>query len=412
MDIDFPARARIQSLLDRGVKVPNPLTLDIGAEVRLDRIAPGVALYPGCRVYGAKTIIAAGAKIGFEGPATVDDCQVGPKAELKGGFFQRATFLAGANLGLAAHVREGCLLEEEAGGAHCVGIKQTILFPFVTLGSLINFCDCLMAGGTSRKDHSEVGSSYIHFNFTPEGDKTTASLIGDVPRGVMLDRPPIFLGGQGGMVGPLRLGYGSVVAAGSILRKDHVEDGRLIVEAAPRSFSMELTPGLYPTLPRTVKNNVLYVANLVALDAWYRHVRKPFFDAMEMGDGLWAGAREKIEFGRKERLSRLGKLADAMPRSIAAAGGAGSDSQAARKRELLERKDDLLGLLAGDPGDGVGARDRDALLAALEDSDRGDYVRAIQALPAEAKRAGTAWLQAIVDDVARRAGAVLPGMYA
>jgi UDP-N-acetylglucosamine/UDP-N-acetylgalactosamine diphosphorylase len=86
-------------------------------------------------------------------------------------------------MGLGGHVREACLLEEQANGAHCVGLKHTILFPFVTLGSLINFCDCLMAGGTSRKDHSEVGSSYIHFNFTPEGDKTTASLIGDVPRG-------------------------------------------------------------------------------------------------------------------------------------------------------------------------------------------------------------------------------------
>ena len=61
-------------------------------------------------------------------------------------------------MGLGAQVREGCILEEEANGAHCVGIKQTILFPFVTLGSLINFCDCLMAGGTSRKDHSEAGS--------------------------------------------------------------------------------------------------------------------------------------------------------------------------------------------------------------------------------------------------------------
>ena len=109
-------------------------------------------------------------------------------------------------MGPGAQVREGCLLEEEANGAHCVGLKQTILFPFVTLGSLINFCDCLMAGGTSRKDHSEVGSSYIHFNFTPDGDKTTASLFGDVPRGVMLDQPPIFLGGQGGAVGPVRAG--------------------------------------------------------------------------------------------------------------------------------------------------------------------------------------------------------------
>lgn len=77
-------------------------------------------------------------------------------------------------MGSGAHVRGGTILEEEANGAHTVGLKQTILMPFVTLGSLINFCDVLLAGGTSRTNHSEVGSSYIHFNFTPDGDKTTA----------------------------------------------------------------------------------------------------------------------------------------------------------------------------------------------------------------------------------------------
>jgi len=30
-------------------------------------------------------------------------------------------------------------------------------------------------------------------------------LFGDVPRGVMLNQPPIFLGGQGGAVGPIRV---------------------------------------------------------------------------------------------------------------------------------------------------------------------------------------------------------------
>ena len=94
-----------------------------------------------------------------------------------------------------------------------MGLKQTILFPFVTLGSLINFCDCLMAGGTSRQNHSEVGSSYIHFNYSTNQDKATPSLIGDVPRGVMLNQPPIFLGGQGGLVGPVCLEYGTVIAA-------------------------------------------------------------------------------------------------------------------------------------------------------------------------------------------------------
>lgn len=78
-----------------------------------------------------------------------------------------------------------------------MGLKQTILFPFVTLGSLINFCDVFMAGGTSRRDHSEVGSSYIHFNYTPRGDKATPSLVGDVPRGVMLNKEPFFSGDRG-----------------------------------------------------------------------------------------------------------------------------------------------------------------------------------------------------------------------
>ena len=175
---------KVMQLVDKGVEIPNPLTLDIGPEVDIDRISEsGVTIYPGCRIYGEKTVISSGSRLGYEGPVTIDNCQLGRDVELRAGFFSRSVFLDKAGMGLGAQVREGCILEEEAGGAHCVGLKQTILFPFVTLGSLINFCDCLMAGGTSRRNHSEVGSSYIHFNFTPDGDKTTPSLIGDVPEG-------------------------------------------------------------------------------------------------------------------------------------------------------------------------------------------------------------------------------------
>ncbi len=195
MDFKPKSHEKIQQLLDKGVEIPNPGTLDIGNDVNVDQISgDGVRIYPGCRIYGGKTVISSGCKLGYEAPVTIEDCQLGSKVELKGGFFSKSVFLEKANMGMGAHVREGCILEEEAGGAHSVGLKQTILFPFVTLGSLINFCDCLMAGGTSRSNHSEVGSSYIHFNFTPDADKTTASLLGDVPRGVMLNQPPIFLG--------------------------------------------------------------------------------------------------------------------------------------------------------------------------------------------------------------------------
>ena len=52
------------------------------------------------------------------------------KVALKGGYFSGATFLDGANMGSAAHVRPGTLLEEEAGGAHAVGFKQTLFLPY------------------------------------------------------------------------------------------------------------------------------------------------------------------------------------------------------------------------------------------------------------------------------------------
>jgi bifunctional UDP-N-acetylglucosamine pyrophosphorylase/glucosamine-1-phosphate N-acetyltransferase len=311
MAIQPRCHEKVIQLINKGVDIPNPLTIDLGDEVNIDHISgKGVRIYPGCRIYGKQTIISAGSQIGYEGPATIDNCQLGHRVELKGGYFNKSVFLEKANIGSGAQVREGCILEEEANGAHCVGIKQTILFPFVTLGSLINFCDCLMAGGTSRKNHSEVGSSYIHFNFTPDGDKTTASLIGDVPRGVMLNRPAIFLGGQGGIVGPLRMGYGNVVAANSVLRKDFTDDNKLIVGKTHAGKTINFRPGAYPNIRHIVENNIIYIANLMALEEWYVHVRRPFFDSQEFGRFIFAGLLDKLTLAKKERMKRLQILAE------------------------------------------------------------------------------------------------------
>ncbi|MBU4460500.1 MAG: UDP-N-acetylglucosamine pyrophosphorylase, partial [Verrucomicrobia bacterium] len=213
-----PDPARV--LIARGVVIHAPASVDIAPSVDPDRVAPGVVIHAGCRLRGASTSIGPGCVLGAEAPATVEDCQLGHGVELRGGYFSGATFLDGASCGSAAHVRPGTLVEEGASCAHAAGLKQTILFPYVTTGSLINVCDFLMAGGTSRKDHSEIGSSYIHFNFTPHGDKATPTIAGDVPRGVFRDRARIFLGGQGGMVGPARIAYGVVIPAGIVWRGD------------------------------------------------------------------------------------------------------------------------------------------------------------------------------------------------
>ncbi len=412
MDIRPRCYDKVVHLLQKGVDIPNPLTIDVGDEVNIDRISgKGVRIYPGCRVYGKDTVISAGSKLGYEGPVTIDNCQLGYNVELKGGFFSKSVFLEKANMGSGAQVREGCILEEEANGAHCVGIKQTILFPFVTLGSLINFCDCLMAGGTSRKDHSEVGSSYIHFNFTPDGDKTTASLIGDVPRGVMLNQPAIFLGGQGGMVGPLRMGFGNVVAANSVLRKDYPEDNKLIVGKTHSGKTINFRPRSYPGIRRVVENNITYLANLMALEDWYVHARQSFFESQEFGPLVFAGLIDKLALAKKERMKRLKAMAEKA--RVSPEHATVADRDVAGKNELYERFAEIEGLFSSAVQDSFVERHRDDFLSGsglLRNGSGVDYIAFIQGLSADISAKGVKWLQRTVDVFCERAKPIVPSL--
>jgi UDP-N-acetylglucosamine/UDP-N-acetylgalactosamine diphosphorylase len=412
MDIPLRCYDKIIQLLHKGVDIPNPFTIDIGDEVNIDQISGiGVKIYPGCRIYGERTVISSGSKIGYEGPVTIDNCQLGAKVELKGGYFNKSVFLEKANMGWGAHVREGCILEEEANGAHCVGIKQTILFPFVTLGSLINFCDCLMSGGKSRKDHSEVGSSYIHFNFTPDGDKTTASLIGDVPRGVMLNQPAIFLGGQGGIVGPLRMGFGNVVAANSILRNDFQEDNKLIIGRTHSAKTINFKPRAYTGFRRIITNNIIYIGNLMALEEWYIHVRRPFLESQEYGQLIFSGLLDKLALAKKERMKRLQALAEKARISPEDEGKGKAD--AAGRNEFFERFSELEGLMKERSHDDVARSYRDDFLFASDKmrSERGsNYISVIQGFPRNVSEKGVLWLQKIVDTCCERAKAIMPSL--
>ncbi|MBW1667820.1 MAG: UDP-N-acetylglucosamine pyrophosphorylase [Deltaproteobacteria bacterium] len=413
MELNPRSRDIIQNLIQKGVDIPNPLTLDIGKEVDVSRISGnGVKIFPGCRIYGEKTLIARDVRIGYEGPVTIENCQIGPGVELKGGFFKESVFLEKSSMGLGAHVREGCLLEEQARGAHCVALKQTILFPFVTIGSLVNFCDCLMAGGRGPRNHSEVGSSYIHFNFTPDGDKATPSLIGDVPRGVMVNQPPIFLGGQGGMVGPLRLGYGNVVAAGTILRNDSVEDNKFIVGKSYKGLVTDYTPYQYTSLSRVVRNNMFYLANLVALEQWYKYVRKLFFTRDATGTMLYEGAMEKLYMAKKERTARLKAMAEKMPASLKNHPARGQ--AAARKKEFQQKASGVCDMFLSDLIDTAQVKElRENFLSQLEahmPSSNADYLVVIQTLPDSASMAGTRWLQQVVDELCRRVDSTFPSM--
>jgi UDP-N-acetylglucosamine/UDP-N-acetylgalactosamine diphosphorylase len=393
---------KVEVLRGQGVILPSPQTLEIGEEVPLDQIrGPDTVIHGGTKLYGDRLMILSGARIGYEEPATVENCAVGRRVRLSGGYFADAVFLDDVVMGKGAHVRTGTLMEEEANGAHTVGLKQTILLPFVTIGSLVNFCDVLMAGGTSRRDHSEVGSSFIHFNFTPfgrSGDKATPTLIGDVPRGVMLRSARIFLGGQGGLVGPMQIDYGTVLAAGFVYRRDHGPDQLVVGEKLP-ARTMPFHPLRYSRIRTRVKKNLTYIGNLVALWHWYEHVRSSIAVAAS-DDGLvslYRRAQGVVEQGIEERIKRLGQVAGYMEdsaRELESEGVKSGGGEIAAQRSFtsswpeLERKLNTY-------QENTGAPKR-----LMEEIGSGSpYLEIIRGLGPEAVAAGTSWLAGIVTAV-------------
>ncbi|HBA83329.1 MAG TPA: UDP-N-acetylglucosamine pyrophosphorylase [Verrucomicrobia bacterium] len=407
MKTQLKTTEQIAQLLDRGVQIPCPEAVEIDVTVNPDRIAPGTVIHAGSRILGAETSIGPGCEIGAEAPATVENCQLGRGVSLKGGFFSGATFLDGSSMGSGAHVRPGTLLEEEASGAHAVGFKQTILFPYVTAGSLINFCDGLMAGGTSRKNHSEIGSSYVHFNFTPHQDKATASLMGDVPHGVMLDRAPIFLGGQGGLVGPVRIAFGTVIPAGIVQRQDVLTENQLVSPnpALGDAATHEFKSGRYRAIRRVVTNNLIYLGNLFALKAWYETVRKPRTGGAAWAEACCVGAIQKLELVIDERIKRLKELAGKMPYSLELARQDKTmdlpEHVLAQQRALMDQWPTLEETLSKGSALETGAAYRDQFLAEWETVETSvSHLEAMGRLSVDAKKAGTLWLQAIVDETA------------
>ena len=402
--VDAPVRA----LLQAGARIPRPDSVVIGPEVRLEQIvARGLVLHPGTKISGERTVILEGAELGYEEPVTLDNAVLGRRVKIQGGFVKDSVLLDGCEVRQGFHGREGCLLEEESYFAHNVGLKMTIVFPFVVLGSLINFCDCLLGGGTSRKHHSEVGSGFIHFNFSPRGDKATPSMFGDVPRGVMLDQAPIFLGGLAGVVGPTRIGFGSVLAAGSVYRGDY-DEGLLVLGERKRDGSTAFRPRALGAIRAKVSKNVLYLGELTALWAWYRHVRPRLAGGDPLAQAVIAAGLSMVEANIDERLKQMDRFRDLVKECLPeAAGGDAQAPLAGEWREFVERWDAVRPIIEDFRAIEGRTELREAFCERLA-AGPSSYTAAIRALDPDARRVGTEWLTSIRSELMDRCRAALP----
>jgi UDP-N-acetylglucosamine/UDP-N-acetylgalactosamine diphosphorylase len=383
-------RERVARLLERGVDVWGPERVYIAADVSLENIEPGVSIYQ-ATLSGSDLRISRGSRIGTSGHARVANCQIGRGVELGAGTYEGATFLDDAVVRGFAEIRPGTLLEEQVDAAHTVAFKNTILTATVVTGSLINYCDLFMSGGTSRSDHSEVGSGVIHFNFDPRGDKY-GTLIGDA-RGVLLRSAPVFVGGQCGLVGPVHVDFGSVIAAGSMVRRDV---GPAVVHF--ENFESQQVTGfdreIYVGLKRKFLTTAKLIGTLRALDAWYGQVRLPFADDYQRP--LYRAAQGQAREHIAERIKRLEKIIGKLQRSIeksAAFGDAQLQKFHGEHRRLIECRGRIVEILAGGAPDSAAPAE---LLTAYEQARKSlPHIDAVRKLDNLAVEAAAAWLHQI-----------------
>jgi len=235
-----------------------------------------------------------------------------------------------------------------------------------------------------------------------------------VPRGVMLNQPPIFLGGQGGMIGPLRLGYGTVILAGTVLRGDHPEGGKLLGQSGPLAYEITFHQGFYADVKRRVYNNISYIANILALTQWYEHVRRLFMAYNDTGRALLEGALEKLAIILAERLVRLQNLSEKMDLSVRIAkkiiNGPQRQTLIRQSREFQENWPAVEKCLTGHHEEALGTENRDMFIQALRSriNDDVDYIHTIRGLEHEISLTGTSWLENIVDGITSRALEHLP----
>jgi UDP-N-acetylglucosamine/UDP-N-acetylgalactosamine diphosphorylase len=153
----------------------------------------------------------------------------------------------------------------------------------------------------------------------------------------------------------------------------------------------------------------LYIANLLALEQWYIHVRKMFFEDKEFGLLIHAGVLEKLQMAKDKRIKRLKEMAAKIEKTSEEK----REGLIPAKKELCTKVHLLEGLLDVETPEKTGLKEREGFLQILiKNRERygSDYIRVIQGLPADTKRDGTEWLNHIVRVFCKRIAQEFPAL--
>ena len=156
-------------------------------------------------------------------------------------------------------------------------------------------------------------------------------------------------------------------------------------------------------------NNVIYIANLVALGKWYGQVRSLFVSNV-FPQTLLEALQEKLQMAINERIERLGELIHKIVKQESRAEDNRSESKPVPKG-LYDWWPELESLLRANQNrvGGNALKDRFLKIVRKEVDQNGKhYLHVIKGLSPDASEIGTRWLQGIVDEVKEGAFQIIP----
>jgi UDP-N-acetylglucosamine/UDP-N-acetylgalactosamine diphosphorylase len=245
-------------------------------------------------------------------------------------------------------------------------------------------------------EFTEIGSGVIHFNFTPRGDKATATMLGNVVDGVFLDQARLFVAGNASLIGPLAADFGAVTLAGGRYTRQ-LRAGLNAADSGQPPSGQAFDLDSYGSIKRIFDTQVGFVGELAALDAWYAHVRARMAQGHPARSALYERARATVRLNLAERIAQLAELAHRMEgsaRRIAARhpGDARIAQHEALQRHWpeVERHLRRASAVQGEPP-GAFLRELDRSLEGGSEH----YTAVVRRLSPAGRAAGRVWLQSI-----------------
>jgi UDP-N-acetylglucosamine/UDP-N-acetylgalactosamine diphosphorylase len=191
-------------------------------------------------------------------------------------------------------------------------------------------------------------------------------------------------------VGPCQIAYGTVSAAGTIIRKDQIKPDHLIFGGPGAEGRVPWRPNHMGRSQRIIGHNIHYIANLFALRHWYDQVRR-LFTGPRFPEALLKGLIQTLDQGLDERVYRLGLYIEGL-----------------NKTHVFEAWREIEAVWADRARERGRSARRDTFLQQLETIRVGapSYLNTIQSLSPETARNGIQWLTSIVDEIVASAGRI------